>query len=74
MSPLLGGEGEEQAQVTAEVEFTPTSARRGTVELTYTFDGIRAGGQGRGGVRGPCIRDENVVASHADITDEGQTM
>ena len=33
--PLLVGE--EQAQVTAEVEFTPESAD-GTVELTYTLD------------------------------------
>ena len=31
--PLLVGEGEEQAQVIAEVEFTPTSSE-GTVELT----------------------------------------
>ena len=70
--PLLVGEGEEQAQVTAEVEFTPTSAQ-GTVELTYTFDGSALAGKSVV-VFEDLYQDENVVASHADINDEGQTV
>ena len=66
------GEGEEQAQVTAEVEFTPTSAQ-GTVELTYTFDGSALAGKSVV-VFEDLYQDENVVASHADINDEGQTV
>ena len=38
--PLLVGE----QQVTAELEFTPTSSE-GTVELTYTFDGSALAGK-----------------------------
>ena len=70
--PLLVGEGEEQAQVTAEVEFTPTSAQ-GTVELTYTFDASALAGKAVV-VFEDLYLDENIVASHADITDEGQTI
>lgn len=70
--PLLVGEGEEQAQVTAEVEFTPTSAQ-GTVELTYTFDGSALAGKSVV-VFEDLYQGENVVASHADINDEGQTV
>ena len=70
--PLLVGEGEEQAQVTAEVEFTPTSAQ-GTVELTYTFDASALAGKAVV-VFEDLYLDENIVASHADITDEGQTV
>ena len=70
--PLLVGEGEEQTQVTAEVEFTPTSAQ-GTVELTYTFDASALAGKAVV-VFEDLYLDENIVASHADITDEGQTV
>lgn len=70
--PLLVGEGEEQAQVTAEVEFTPTSAE-GTVELTYTLDASDLAGKAVV-VFEDLYLDENIVASHADITDEGQTI
>ncbi|MFQ9910314.1 MAG: VaFE repeat-containing surface-anchored protein, partial [Acutalibacter sp.] len=70
--PLLVGEGEEQAQVTAEVEFTPTSSE-GSVELTYTFDASALAGRSVV-VFEDLYQDENVVASHADINDEGQTV
>ena len=70
--PLLVGEGEEQAQVTAELEFTPTTSE-GTVELTYTFDGSALAGKSVV-VFEDLYQDENVVASHADINDEGQTV
>ena len=70
--PLLVGEGEEQAQVTAEVEFTPTSAQ-GTVELTYTLDASALAGKAVV-VFEDLYLNENIVASHADITDEGQTI
>ena len=70
--PLLVGEGEEQAQVTAEIEFIPTSAQ-GTVELTYTFDASALAGKAVV-VFEDVYQGENVVASHADINDEGQTV
>ena len=70
--PLLVGEGEEQTQVTAEVEFTPTSSE-GTVELTYTLDASALAGKAVV-VFEDLYQDENVVASHADINDEGQTV
>ncbi len=70
--PLLVGEGEEQAQVTAEVEFTPTSPE-GTVELTYTFNASALAGKSVV-VFEDLYQDENVVASHSDINDEGQTV
>ena len=70
--PLLVGEGEEQAQVTAEVEFTPTSPE-GTVELTYTFNASALAGKSVV-VFEDLYQGENVVASHADINDEGQTV
>ena len=70
--PLLVGEGEEQAQVTAELEFTPT-ASEGTVELTYTFDGSALAGKAVV-VFEDLYQDENMVASHADLEDEGQTV
>ena len=70
--PLLVGEGEEQAQVTAEVEFTPTSSE-GSVELTYTFDASALAGMSVV-VFEDLYLDENIVASHADINDEGQTV
>ena len=49
-----------EQQVTAELEFTPISSE-GSVELAYTFDGSALAGK-------------SVVASHADINDEGQTV
>ena len=66
--PLLVGE----QQVTAELEFTPSSPE-GTVELTYTFDGSALAGKAVV-VFEDLYLDENIVASHADITDEGQTI
>ena len=66
--PLLVGE----QQVTAELEFTPTSSE-GSVELTYTFDGSALAGKSVV-VFEDLYQGENVVASHADITDEGQTI
>lgn len=66
--PLLVGE----QQVTAELEFTPTSSE-GSVELTYTFDASALAGKAVV-VFEDLYLDENIVASHADITDEGQTI
>ena len=66
--PLLVGE----QQVTAELEFTPTSSG-GSVELTYTFDGSALAGKSVV-VFEDLYQGENVVASHADINDEGQTV
>ncbi len=66
--PLLVGE----QQVTAELEFTPISSE-GSVELAYTFDGSALAGKSVV-VFEDLYQDENVVASHADINDEGQTV
>ena len=66
--PLLVNE----QQVTAELEFTPTTSE-GTVELTYTFDGSALAGKSVV-VFEDLYQGENVVASHADINDEGQTV
>ena len=66
--PLLVNE----QQITAELEFTPTTSE-GTVELTYTFDGSALAGKSVV-VFEDLYQDENVVASHADINDEGQTV
>lgn len=66
--PLLVGE----QQVTAELEFTPDSPD-GTVELTYTFDASALAGTSVV-VFEDLYQGENVVASHADINDEGQTV
>ena len=66
--PLLVNE----QPVTAEVEFTPTSAQ-GTVELTYTFDASALAGKAVV-VFEDLYQGEKVVASHADINDEGQTV
>ena len=70
--PLFVGEGEEQAQVTAEVEFTPTSSE-GTVELTYTLDASALAGKAVV-VFETLYQDDKEVASHADLEDEGQTV
>ena len=66
--PLLVNE----QQITAELEFTPTTSE-GTVELTYTFDGSALAGKSVV-VFEDLYQDENAVASHADINDEGQTV
>ena len=66
--PLLVNE----QPVTAELEFTPTSSE-GSVELAYTFDGSALAGKSVV-VFEDLYQDENVIASHADINDEGQTV
>ena len=66
--PLLVGE----QQVTAELEFTPTSSE-GSVELTYIFDGSALAGKSVV-VFEDLYQGENVVVSHADINAEGQTV
>lgn len=66
--PLLVGE----QQVTAELEFTPDSPD-GTVELTYTFDAFALAGTSVV-VFEDLYQGENVVTSHADLEDEGQTV
>src|SRR5699024_10052248 len=66
--PLLVNE----QQVTAELEFTPTSPE-GTVELSYTFDASALAGKSVV-VFEDLYQGENVIASHADINDEGQTV
>ncbi len=68
--PLLVGE--EQAQVTAEVEFTPESAD-GTVELTYTLDASALAGTTIV-VFETLYQDDVEIAAHADINDENQTV
>ena len=66
--PLLVNE----QPVTAELDFTPTSSE-GTVELIYTFDASALAGRSVV-VFEDLYQDENAVASHADINDEGQTV
>ena len=66
--PLLVGE----QQVTAELEFTPDSPD-GTVELTYTFDASALAGASVV-VFEDLYQGETLVASHADLEDEGQTV
>lgn len=68
--PLLVGE--EQAQVTAEVEFTPESAD-GTVELTYTLDASTLAGTTIV-VFETLYSDGVEIAAHTDINDEAQTV
>ena len=68
--PLLVGE--DQAQVTAEVEFTPESAD-GTVELTYTLDASTLAGTTIV-VFETLYQDDVEIAAHADINDENQTV
>ena len=66
--PLLVGE----QQVTAELEFTPDSPD-GTVELTYTLDASALAGKAVV-VFEDLYQGETLVASHADLEDEGQTV
>ena len=61
-----------EQQITTELEFTPTSSE-GTVELTYTFDASVLAGKSVV-VFEDLYQGENVVASHADLEDEGQTV
>ena len=61
-----------EQQVTAELEFTPDSAD-GTVELTYTFDASALAGKAVV-VFEDLYQGENVVASHTNLEDEGQTV
>ena len=68
--PLLVGE--DQAQVTAEVEFTPESAD-GTVELTYTLDASTLA-ETTIVVFETLYSDGVEIAAHADINDEAQTV
>ena len=68
--PLLVGE--EQTQVTAEVEFTPESAD-GTVELTYTLDASALAGTTIV-VFETLYQADVEIAAHADINDENQTV
>ena len=68
--PLLVGE--DQVQVTAEREFTPTTSE-GTVELTYTFDASALAGKSVV-VFEDLYQGESLVASHANLEDEGQTI
>ena len=68
--PLLVGE--DQAQVTAEVEFTPESSD-GTVELTYTLDASSLAGTSIV-VFETLYSDGVEIAAHADINDENQTV
>ena len=68
--PLLVGE--DQAQVTAEVEFTPESAD-GTVELTYTLDASTLAGTTIV-VFETLYQADVEIAAHADINDENQTV
>ena len=66
--PLLVNE----QQVTAELEFTPTSSE-GTVELTYTLDTSALAGKAVV-VFETLYQDGKEVTSHADLEDEGQTV
>ena len=66
--PLLVNE----QQITAELEFTPTTSE-GTVELTYTFDASALAGKAVV-VFEDLYQGESLVASHADINDDEQTI
>lgn len=62
----------DDAEVTAEVEFTPESAD-GTVELTYTLDASALAGTTIV-VFETLYQDGVEIAAHADINDEAQTV
>jgi len=59
-------------EVTAEKEFTAESVD-GTVELTFTFDGSKLEGE-TVVVFEEMYRNDKLIAVHADIEDEGQTV
>ena len=62
----------DEAEVTAEVEFTPESAD-GTVELTYTLDASTLAGTTI--VVFETVYSDGVeIAAHADINDEAQAV
>ena len=67
--PLVGAAG---APVAAEVAFTP-EAPDGTVELTFAFDASALAGREVVAFEELC-REGVLLASHADIADEGQTV
>ena len=62
----------DDAEVTAEAEFTPESAD-GTVELTYTLDASALAGTTIV-VFETLYQDDVEIAAHADINDENQTV
>ena len=62
----------DDAEVTAEAEFTPESAD-GTVELTYTLDASALAGTTIV-VFETLYQDDVEIAAHADINDEAQTI
>jgi uncharacterized surface anchored protein len=66
--PLLVGE----QQIKAELEFTPDSPD-GTVELTYTLDASALAGKVVV-VSEDLYQGETLVASHANLEDEAQTI
>ena len=58
--------------VYAEKTFTPTE-KDGTIEVTFTFDGTTLAGK-KVVVFEQCYQDGKLIAVHADINDEGQTV
>ena len=62
----------DNAEVTAEIEFTPENAD-GTVELTYTLDASTLAGTTIV-VFETLYSDGVEIAAHADINDENQTV
>ena len=64
---LVGGE-----PVTSEVTFTPTTSC-GTAEMTFKFDSTELGGKDLV-VFETLYLDNEIVTSHADIDDPGQTI
>ena len=66
--PLMSG----GAPVTSEVKFTPTESS-GTVEVRFTFDSRAIAGRTLV-VFEALLYDGTEIATHADITDEGQSV
>ena len=58
--------------VTAEAEFVPESAN-GEVTVTFTFDASKLAGKSVVAFE-TLSRDDKVIATHADLEDEGQTV
>ena len=58
--------------VTAEAEFVPESAN-GEVTVTFTFDASELAGKSVVAFE-TLSRDDKVIATHADLEDEGQTV
>ncbi len=59
-------------EVTAEATFTPNEAS-GTVEIAFEFDSTALEDGTATVAFEECSKDDKVVATHADINDEGQT-